>query len=127
MQARIRPIVSGRVEEEKRGLLAFIFYLEADRTFEQDTPLTSVQLQVPLFHMMSLKKKVALFGATGNTGREFVPAALSAGYEVRALLRTNVCASHRNSTFEIATHTHTQFQFKRIYRYVLSHLLSTLH
>ena len=37
---------------------------------------------------MSLNKKVALFGATGNTGREFVPAALSAGYEVRALLRT---------------------------------------
>eukprot|EP00943_MAST-04B_sp_MAST-4B-sp1_P003896 g3896.t1 len=37
---------------------------------------------------MSSNKKIALFGATGNTGREFLPAALSAGYQVRALLRS---------------------------------------
>ena len=34
------------------------------------------------------KKTLALFGATGNTGRLFLPAALRAGWAVRAFLRT---------------------------------------
>ena len=32
-------------------------------------------------------KVIALFGATGNTGKKFLPAALEAGYYVKALLR----------------------------------------
>ena len=39
--------------------------------------------------MAAEKKKVlALFGATGNTGRDFLPAALRAGWQVRAFLRS---------------------------------------
>ena len=34
------------------------------------------------------QKTLALFGATGNTGRPFLPAVLRAGWAVRAFLRT---------------------------------------
>ncbi|MEQ8546798.1 MAG: SDR family oxidoreductase [Cyclobacteriaceae bacterium] len=36
---------------------------------------------------MILRKKIALFGATGQTGKRFLVAALKQGYEVKALVR----------------------------------------
>lgn len=36
---------------------------------------------------MSSKGTIALFGATGNTGKHFLPAALDAGFAVKALVR----------------------------------------
>jgi putative NADH-flavin reductase len=38
-------------------------------------------------------KKIALFGGTGQTGREFLKVALAAGYEVKALVRDSAKAT----------------------------------
>ena len=37
---------------------------------------------------MSDSKTIAVFGATGQVGRHFIPLALEAGYRIRALVRT---------------------------------------
>ncbi|MGF1532946.1 MAG: NAD(P)-dependent oxidoreductase [Bernardetiaceae bacterium] len=43
-------------------------------------------------------KKIALFGASGRTGQQFLEQALAAGYQVQALVRTpgKVQTSHKN-------------------------------
>ena len=47
-----------------------------------------------------MSKTIALFGATGGSGRAFLPKALAAGYSVRALVRTpsKLTTSHERLT-----------------------------
>jgi putative NADH-flavin reductase len=46
-------------------------------------------------------KKIALFGATGQTGRKFLEVALAKGYEVKALVRNKTKIQHTSSTLTI--------------------------
>lgn len=48
-----------------------------------------------------MKQKIALFGASGQTGRHFLELALSSGYEVKALVRTPEKISLSNPKLEI--------------------------
>jgi putative NADH-flavin reductase len=48
-----------------------------------------------------MKKKIALFGASGQTGQQFLEQALSNGYEVKALVRTPEKISQENPKLEI--------------------------
>jgi hypothetical protein len=47
-----------------------------------------------------MTETIALFGATGGTGKQFLPLALDAGYKVKAMVRTpsNVETKHENLT-----------------------------
>ena len=48
-----------------------------------------------------MKKKIALFGASGQTGQHFLKMALEAGYEIKALVRTPEKITQSNSKLEI--------------------------
>lgn len=48
-----------------------------------------------------MKKKIALFGASGQTGQHFLVLALASGYEVKALVRTPEKISQSNPKLEI--------------------------
>jgi len=48
-----------------------------------------------------MKKVIALFGASGQTGQHFLEFALASGYEVKALVRTPEKISQSNSKLEI--------------------------
>lgn len=50
-----------------------------------------------------MKKKIALFGATGRTGQEFLDAAISNGYEVAALVRDPNKMTQTNPKLKIIT------------------------
>lgn len=46
-------------------------------------------------------KKIALFGATGKTGKEFLKKALNAGYEIKALVRNTAKLSFESDKLEV--------------------------
>ena len=48
-----------------------------------------------------MKKKIALFGASGQTGQHFLTLALEKGYEVKALVRNPQSISQKNSKLEV--------------------------
>lgn len=48
-----------------------------------------------------MKKKIALFGASGQTGQQFLNAALEKGYEVKALARNPLSISQKSSKLEV--------------------------
>lgn len=48
-----------------------------------------------------MKKKIALFGASGQTGQYFLEMALANGYEIKALVRTPEKISQNNTKLEV--------------------------
>jgi len=48
-----------------------------------------------------MKKKIALFGASGRTGQHFLDLALERGFEVKALVRNPKSISQNNSKLEV--------------------------
>ena len=48
-----------------------------------------------------MKKKIALFGASGQTGQQFLNAALEKGYEVKALARNPQSIRQKSSKLEV--------------------------
>jgi len=51
--------------------------------------------------MAATKGTIALFGATGNTGKHFLPAALEAGFTVKALVRNPAKVSIENAALTL--------------------------
>ena len=48
-----------------------------------------------------MKKKIALFGASGQTGKHFLKLALEKGFEIKALVRNPKSISQNNSKLEV--------------------------
>jgi putative NADH-flavin reductase len=48
-----------------------------------------------------MRKKIALFGATGQTGKQFLQLALAAGYEVKSLARTPSSITETNPLLSV--------------------------
>jgi len=48
-----------------------------------------------------MKKKIAIFGATGQTGQQFLDATLAAGYEVKVLVRNATKLNQKNSKLTV--------------------------
>jgi len=50
-----------------------------------------------------MKKKIALFGASGQTSQHFLELALAQGFEIKALIRTPKNISQNNPNLEVCT------------------------